>query len=145
MDIKELGLEVKESRIEGILREIKEEIGKKDIRFIKLSDIHGRDIYINTNEIISIQEDSEDIDKGTITNITARWGMLLVLATPEEVLDAIKKAAVQNIKKEKDNERQKRNSKGIVLMGEYPKFIELHGKYGYDLQLKNYIYKQRNA
>ena len=35
MDIKELGLEVKESRIEGILREIKEEIAKKDIRFIK--------------------------------------------------------------------------------------------------------------
>nr|DAN01434.1 MAG TPA: Flagellar and Swarming motility protein [Caudoviricetes sp.] len=94
MDIKELGLEVKESRIEGILREIKEEIAKKDIRFIKLSDIQGRDIYINTNEIISIQEDSEDIDKGTITNITARWGMLLVLATPEEVIDAIKKAAV---------------------------------------------------
>lgn len=93
MDIKELGLEVRESRIEGILREIKEEIAKKDIRFIKLSDIHGRDIYINTNEIISIQEDSEDIDKGTITNITARWGMLLVLATPEEVLNAIKKAA----------------------------------------------------
>jgi hypothetical protein len=79
MDIKELGLEVKESRIEGILREIKEEIAKKDIRFIKLSDIHGRDIYINTNEIISIQEDSEDIDKGTITNITARWGMLMVM------------------------------------------------------------------
>ena len=48
MDIKELGLEVKESRIEGILREIKEEIGKKDIRFIKLTDIHGRDIYIST-------------------------------------------------------------------------------------------------
>lgn len=94
MDIKELGLEVKESRIEGILREIKEEIGKKDIRFIKLSDINGRDIYINTNEIISIQEDSEDIDKGTITNITARWGMMLVLATPEEVLNAIKKADV---------------------------------------------------
>lgn len=90
MDIKELGLQVKESRIEGILREIKEEIAKKDIRFIKLSDIHGRDIYINTNEIISIQEDSEDI----VTNITARWGMLLVLATPEEVIDAIKKAAV---------------------------------------------------
>ena len=67
---------------------------QKDIRFIKLSDIHGRDIYINTNEIISIQEDSEDIDKGTITNITARWGMLLVLATPEEVLNAIKKATV---------------------------------------------------
>lgn len=94
MDIKSLGLEVKESRIEGILREIKDEISKKDIRFIKLSDIHGRDIYTNTNEIISIQEDSEDIDKGTITNITARWGMLLVLATPEEVLNAIKKAAV---------------------------------------------------
>lgn len=92
MDIKELGLEVKERRIEGILREIKEVISNKDIRFIKLSDIHGRDIYINTNEIISIQEDSEDIDKGTITNITARWGMLLVLATPEEVLEAIKKA-----------------------------------------------------
>lgn len=94
MDIKELGLEVRESRIESTLREIKEEIGKKDIRFIKLSDIHGRDIYINTNEIISIQEDSEDIDKGMITNITARWGMLLVLATPEEVLNTIKKAAV---------------------------------------------------
>ena len=94
MDLKELGLEVRESRIEGILREIKEVISNKDIRFIKLSDIHGRDIYITTNEIISIQEDSEDIDKGTITNITARWGMLLVLATPEEVLEAIKKAAV---------------------------------------------------
>lgn len=96
MDLKSLGYEVRESRIEGILREIKEEIAKKDIRFIKLSDIHGRDIYINTNEIISIQEDSEDIDKdkGTITNITARWGMLLVLATPEEVIDAIKKVAV---------------------------------------------------
>ena len=94
MDIKSLGLEVKESRIEGILREIKDEISKKDIRFIKLSDIHGRDIYINTNEIISIQEDSEDIDKGTITNITARWGMMLVLATPQEVLNAIKRAAV---------------------------------------------------
>ena len=94
MDIKSLGLEVKESRIEGILREIKEVISNKDIRFIKLSDIHGRDIFINTNEIISIQEDSEDIDKGTITNITARWGMLLVLATPEEVLNAIKKVAV---------------------------------------------------
>ena len=94
MDIKSLGLEVKESRIEGILREIKEVISNKDIRFIKLSDIHGRDIYINTNEIISIQEDSEDIDKGTITNITARWGMMLVLATPQEVLNAIKKAAV---------------------------------------------------
>lgn len=94
MDLKSLGYEVRESRIEGILREIKEEIAKKDIRFIKLSDIQGRDIYINTNEIISIQEDSEDIDKGTITNITARWGMLLVLATPEEVIDAIKKAAV---------------------------------------------------
>lgn len=92
MDLKELGLEVRESRIEGILREIKEVISNKDIRFIKLLDIHGRDIYINTNEIISIQEDSEDIDKGTITNITARWGMLLVLATPEEVLEAIKKA-----------------------------------------------------
>lgn len=94
MDIKELGLEVRESRLEGILRELKEVISNKDIRFIKLSDIHGRDIYITTNEIISIQEDSEDIDKGTITNITARWGMLLVLATPEEVLTAIKKAAV---------------------------------------------------
>lgn len=94
MDLKSLGYEVRESRIEGILREIKEEIAKKDIRFIKLSDIQGRDIYINTNEIISIQEDSEDIDKGTITNITARWGMLLVLATPEEVLNAIKKATV---------------------------------------------------
>lgn len=94
MDLKSLGYEVRESRIEGILREIKEVISNKDIRFIKLSDIQGRDIYINTNEIISIQEDSEDIDKGTITNITARWGMLLVLATPEEVLDAIKKAAV---------------------------------------------------
>ena len=91
MDLKSLGYEVRESRIEGILREIKEEIANKDIRFIKLLDIHGRDIYINTNEI---QEDSEDIDKGTITNITARWGMLLVLATPEEVIDAIKKAAV---------------------------------------------------
>lgn len=94
MDLKSLGYEVRESRIEGILRETKEVISNKDIRFIKLLDIHGRDIYINTNEIISIQEDSEDIDKGTITNITARWGMLLVLATPEEVLDAIKKAAV---------------------------------------------------
>lgn len=94
MDLKSLGYEVRESRIEGILREIKEVISNKDIRFIKLPDIHGRDIHINTNEIISIQEDSEDIDKGTITNITARWGMLLVLATPEEVLDAIKKAAV---------------------------------------------------
>ena len=94
MDLKSLGYEVRESRIEGILREIKEEIAKKDIRFIKLSDIQGRDIYINTNEIISIQEDSEDIDKGTITNITARWGMLLVLATPEEVLTAIQKATV---------------------------------------------------
>nr|DAJ25471.1 MAG TPA: Flagellar and Swarming motility protein [Caudoviricetes sp.] len=94
MDLKSLGYEVRESRTEGILREIKEVISNKDIRFIKLLDIHGRDIYINTNEIISIQEDSEDIDKGTITNITARWGMLLVLATPEEVLDAIKKAAV---------------------------------------------------
>nr|DAO12143.1 MAG TPA: Flagellar and Swarming motility protein [Caudoviricetes sp.] len=92
MDLKELGLEVRESRIEGVLRELKEVISNKDIRFIKLSDIHGKDIYINTNEIISIQEDSEDIDKGTITNITARWGMLLVLATPEEVLEAIKKA-----------------------------------------------------
>lgn len=92
MDLKELGYEVREIRIEGILREIKEVIANKDIRFIKLSDIQGRDIYINTNEIISIQEDSEDIDKGTITNITARWGMLLVLATPEEVLNAIKKA-----------------------------------------------------
>ena len=91
MDLKSLGYEVRESRIEGILREIKEVISNKDIRFIKLSDIHGRDIYINTNEIISIQEDSEDIDKGTITNITARWGMMLVLATPEEVLNAIKK------------------------------------------------------
>lgn len=91
MDLKELGLEVRESRIEGVLRELKEVISNKDIRFIKLSDIHGKDIYINTNEIISIQEDS-DIDKGTITNITARWGMLLVLATPEEVLEAIKKA-----------------------------------------------------
>lgn len=30
-------------------------------------------------------------------------------------------------------------------MGEYPKFIELYGKYGYDLQLKNFIYKQRNV
>lgn len=90
MNLKSLGYEVRESRIEGILREIKEVISNKDIRFIKLLDIHGRDIYINTNEIISIQEDSEDIDKGTITNITARWGMLLVLATPEEVLDAIK-------------------------------------------------------
>lgn len=94
MDLKELELEVRESRIEGILREIKEVISNKDIRFIKLSDIHRRDIYINTNEIISIQEDSEDIDKGTITNITARWGMLLVLATPEEVLEAIKKATL---------------------------------------------------
>ena len=92
MDLKELGLEVRESRIEGVLRELKEVISNKDIRFIKLSDIHEKDIYINTNEIISIQEDSEDIDKGTITNITARWGMLLVLATPEEVLEAIKKA-----------------------------------------------------
>lgn len=92
MDLKSLGYEVRESRIESILREIKEVISNKDIRFIKLLDIHGRDIYINTNEIISIQEDSEDIDKGTITNITARWGMLLVLATPEEVLEAIKKA-----------------------------------------------------
>jgi hypothetical protein len=92
MDLKELRLEVRESRIEGVLRELKEVISNKDIRFIKLSDIHGKDIYINTNEIISIQEDSEDIDKGTITNITARWGMLLVLATPEEVLEAIKKA-----------------------------------------------------
>lgn len=80
--------------VEVLLQEIKEEIGKKDIRFIKLSDIHGRDIYINTNEIISIQEDSEDIDKGTITNITARWGMMLVLATPEEVLNAIRRATV---------------------------------------------------
>lgn len=77
-----------------VLQEIKEVMANKDRRFIKLPDIHGRDIYINTNEIISIQEDSEDIDKGTITNITARWGMLLVLATPEEVIDAIKKAAV---------------------------------------------------
>ena len=49
MDLKELGLEVRESRIEGILREIKEVISNKDIRFIKLSDIHGRDIYINNN------------------------------------------------------------------------------------------------
>ena len=57
----------------------------------------------------------------------------------------LKKQQYRKLKKEKDNERQKRNSRGVVLMGEYPKFIELHGKYGYDLQLKNYIYKQRNA
>lgn len=94
MNLKELGLEVKESRIEGILREIKEEIGKKDVRFIKMLNRERKEVYININEIITFTERDKTVIGNEVTEIKTTSTSEMVFATVDEVLRAIEKARI---------------------------------------------------
>lgn len=94
MDLKELGYEVRESRIEGILREIKDEISKKDVRFIKMLDRERKEVYININEIISFTERDKTVIGNEVTEIKTTSTSEMVLATVDEVLRAIEKARI---------------------------------------------------
>ena len=94
MDFKSLGYEVRESRIEGILREIKDEISKKDIRFIKMLDRERKEVYININEIITFTERDKTVIGNEVTEIKTTSTSEMVLATVDEVLRAIEKARI---------------------------------------------------
>ena len=94
MDLKELGYEVRESRIEGILREIKEEISKKDVRFIKMLNRERKEVYININEIITFTERDKTVIGNEVTEIKTTSISEMVLATVDEVLRAIEKARI---------------------------------------------------
>lgn len=94
MDLKSLGYEVRESRIEGILREIKDEISKKDIRFIKMLDRERKEVYININEIITFTERDKTVIGNEVTEIKTTSTSEMVLATVDEVLRAIEKARI---------------------------------------------------
>ena len=94
MDLKSLGYEVRESRIEGILREIKEEISKKDVRFIKMLDRERKEVYININEIITFTERDKTVIGNEVTEIKTTSTSEMVLATVDEVLRAIEKARI---------------------------------------------------
>lgn len=94
MDLKSLGYEVRESRIEGILREIKEEISKKDVRFIKMLDRERKEVYININEIISIAENGKSVMGDAVTMIKTISTPEIILGTVDEVLRAIEKARI---------------------------------------------------
>lgn len=91
MDLKSLGYEVRESRIEGILRELKEVISNKDIRFIKMLNQEKQETYININEIIWITDFEKSKDGDVITEIFTKWGGVRALATVDEVLRAIER------------------------------------------------------
>lgn len=94
MNLKSLGYEVRESRIERILREIKEEIGKKDIRFIKMLNRERKEVYININEIITFTERDKTVIGNEVTEIKTTSTSEMVLATVDEVLRAIEKARI---------------------------------------------------
>ena len=94
MDLKELGYEVRESRIEGILREIKEEISKKDVRFIKMLNRERKEVYININEIITFTERDKTVIGNEVTEIKTTSTSEMVFATVDEVLRAIEKARI---------------------------------------------------
>ena len=94
MDLKELGYEVRESRIEGILREIKDEISKKDVRFIKMLNRERKEVYININEIITFTERDKTVIGNEVTEIKTTSTSEMVLATVDEVLQAIEKARI---------------------------------------------------
>lgn len=94
MDLKSLGYEVRESRIEGILREIKDEISKKDVRFIKMLDRERKEVYININEIIAFTERDTTVMGNEITEIKTTSISEMVLATVDEVLRAIERARI---------------------------------------------------
>lgn len=89
MDLKSLGYEVRESRIEGILREIKDEISKKDVRFIKMLNRERKEVYININEIITFTERDKTVIGNEVTEIKTTSTSEMVLATVDEVLRAI--------------------------------------------------------
>lgn len=94
MDLKSLGYEVRESRIEGILREIKDEISKKDVRFIKMLNRERKEVYININEIIAFTERDKTVIGNEVTEIKTTSTSEMVLATVDEVLRAIEKARI---------------------------------------------------
>lgn len=94
MDLKSLGYEVRESRIEGILREIKDEISKKDVRFIKMLNRERKEVYININEIITFTERDNTVIGNEVTEIKTTSTSEMVLATVDEVLRAIEKARI---------------------------------------------------
>lgn len=94
MDLKSLGYEVRESRIEGILREIKDEISKKDVRFIKMLDRERKEVYININEIISFIGCGKTVMGNVVTEIKTTSTSEMVLATVDEVFQAIEKARI---------------------------------------------------
>lgn len=94
MDLKELGYEVRESRIEGILREIKDEISKKDVRFIKMLDRERKEVYININEIISFNGCGKTVMGNAVTEIKTTSTSEMVLATVDEVFRAIERARI---------------------------------------------------
>lgn len=94
MDLKSLGYEVRESRIKGILREIKDEISKKDVRFIKMLNRERKEVYININEIITFTERDKTVIGNEVTEIKTTSTSEMVLATVDEVLRAIEKARI---------------------------------------------------
>lgn len=94
MDLKSLGYEVRESRIEGILREIKDEISKKDVRFIKMLNRERKEVYININEIITFTERDKTVIGNEVTEIKTTSTSEMVLVTVDEVLRAIEKARI---------------------------------------------------
>jgi len=94
MDLKSLGYEVRESRIEGILREIKDEISKKDVRFIKMLNRERKEVYININEIITFTERDKTVIGNEVTEIKTTSTSEMVFATVDEVLRAIEKARI---------------------------------------------------
>ena len=94
MNLKELGLEVRESRIEGILREIKDEISKKDVRFIKMLNRERKEVYININEIITFTERDKTVIGNEVTEIKTTSTSEMVLATVDGVFQAIEKARI---------------------------------------------------
>lgn len=94
MDLKSLGYEVRESRIEGILREIKDEISKKDVRFIKMLNREREEVYININEIITFTERDKTVIGNEVTEIKTTSTSEMVLATVDEVLRAIEKTRI---------------------------------------------------
>lgn len=77
--------------IEVLLQEIKEEIGKKDIRFIKMLNQEKQETYININEIIWITYFGKSKDGDVVTEIFTKWGGVRVLATVDEVLRVIER------------------------------------------------------
>ena len=94
MDLESLGYEVRESRIEGILREIKDEISKKDVRFIKMLDRERKEVYININEIISFTGRVKTVMGNAVTEIKTTSVSEMVLATVDEVFRAIERARI---------------------------------------------------